>query len=947
MTDVVDSTRLVEELGDARAAELWAAHDRAARDLLAPHRGLEIDKTDGFLLLFDTVDDAAAYAVAYHAGLVRLSTTLGVPLAARAGLHFGPVVLRENPAADVARGAKPLEVEGIAKPTAARVMSVAGAGQTLMTSEARAHLALDLAVRSHGWWRMKGLEEPVELFEAGPEDAPFTPPADGAKVYRVVRDGEVWRPAREVPNNLPSPSDSFVGRAAELRALGRLLQGGGLVTLLGTGGTGKSRLSLEFGRRVLGDFPGGCWFIELEDVTAVDPLLAAIANGIGVQLAGKDPVAFLGALLNDRPPVLLILDNFEQLVTAGAPVLERLVAAAPGVGWIVSSRESLRIRGEQLFPLETLAPPPTDASIEAVRANAAVQLFAERASAGGRFSLTDGNAPHVAELVRLLDGLPLAIELAAARARVMSPKKLVQRMTRRFDLLAAGRRGARPRQATLRGAIDWSWDLLTPAERLALAQCSCFRGGFTMEAAEEVLDLEAVPDAPWPMDVVQSLMEKSLLRTWTPDPGPGAERAELSDPLFGMFVSIHEYATEKLLSPDAVPGSTGPEASAALHLRHAGYYADLEDAARQRDWLPDTEDLARIGLERENLALAFETALQAGDDELAARLLLPLIGLVIRRGPASAAVDRFLRIDTEAIDDLDLRDRTLTAVLVPLTQRGRHDIERQISQQLAVLRESRGDTAGALAARASEARAGLWSDPAAGNLRLRALRVEAEAAGLSDLVDQLDQSIAITASSPEETLRLLNRLAGTRDEAGIVATYNLGCVLMGLGRPEEARATAESVLAWGEAHGDRRFVMLGTNNLAQTWAMTEDWERATPLLRATLEMAEQLEDQRFVFGGPTTLLTLGELEEGAVAAARQRIDRGVAMQRALGDPLETAWALGSQAATRLASGEVAEARRLLEETESLVPGVRDQQTHQSCWINRTWRHLEEHEAGSD
>ena len=191
LTDLVDSTRLAESLGDAAAAELGAAHDRVARDLLRAGQGREIDKTDGMLTLFDSAASAAAFAVAYHAALA----TLPVPLKARVGLHVGPVILRANSPQDIAHGAKPLEVEGVAKPLAARIMSLALGGQTLMSAEARAALGdTALRVQSHGHWRIKGIAEPVELFELGEDGAPFMPPPDSAKLYRVVHSDRLWLP---------------------------------------------------------------------------------------------------------------------------------------------------------------------------------------------------------------------------------------------------------------------------------------------------------------------------------------------------------------------------------------------------------------------------------------------------------------------------------------------------------------------------------------------------------------------------------------------------------------------------------------------------------------------------------------------------------------------------------------------------------------------------------
>ena len=223
LTDVVGSTKMSEKLGDAAMAEVWAAHDRVARDLLPPWRGREIDKTDGMLLMFDAAADAVAYALAYHRALAALP----VPLSARAGLHVGPVLLRENAAADVARGAKPLEVDGLAKPMAARVMSLANGGQTLLTPDALDALGESpLARQSHGHWVMKGVAEPIELFEVGEDDTGFAAPPDSDKVYRVVRSGERWLPVREIPNNLPQLATSFVGREREIERAHRHRQKG-------------------------------------------------------------------------------------------------------------------------------------------------------------------------------------------------------------------------------------------------------------------------------------------------------------------------------------------------------------------------------------------------------------------------------------------------------------------------------------------------------------------------------------------------------------------------------------------------------------------------------------------------------------------------------------------------------------------------------------------------
>ncbi len=196
LTDVVDSTKLAESIGDQAMAEVWASHDRVARDLLPKFRGREIDKTDGMLMLFDGAADAVAYAMAYHRALAELP----VPLKARAGLHVGASCCARTATADIALGAKPIEVEGLAKPTAARVMSLARGGQTLLTTEAREDLGkTTLKVESHGHWMIKGVADPIELFEVGDPGTRFIPPADSEKVFRVVRAADWWLPVKDIP----------------------------------------------------------------------------------------------------------------------------------------------------------------------------------------------------------------------------------------------------------------------------------------------------------------------------------------------------------------------------------------------------------------------------------------------------------------------------------------------------------------------------------------------------------------------------------------------------------------------------------------------------------------------------------------------------------------------------------------------------------------------------
>lgn len=601
LTDVVDSTRLSQLLGDAAMAVLWAAHDRIARDLLPVWRGREIDKTDGMLLLFDTAPDAAAYAVAYHRALANLSP----PLEARAGLHVGPVILRENIALDVARGAKPLEVDGTAKAVAARVMSIANGGQTLLSVDARNALGeTSLQLESHGHWRMKGIAEPIELFEIGEIDTPCVPPPDADKGYRVVHQGDLWLPVRSIRHSLPAERDTFVGRREALVKLaGRFDAGARLVSVLGIGGTGKTRLVTRFGRAWLGDFPGGVWFCDLSSTRSLDGIVHAVAQGLDVPLGKDDPVAQLGHAIAGRGHCLVILDNFEQVARHAPDTLGHWLNRAGSARFIVTTREVLGLPGEEVVALEPLAP------------SEAAALFVRRAEAAQPgFQPTAEDQSAIMPLVQLLEGLPLAIELAAARVRVTPPRMLLSRMSERFRLLASSG-GRVDRQATLRAVFDWSWDLLSTPEKAALAQLSVFEGGFTLESVEAVLDLSAYESAPWPMDALQSLTQKSLVR-------------HVTDARFDLLVSVQEYALEHLRTAVRYPGS-GPAALRAAHIRHGVHFAALDEKSAKADGCAELS----------NLVVACRRAAARGDPEVAANALRGAWSGLALQGPFRAGVE--------------------------------------------------------------------------------------------------------------------------------------------------------------------------------------------------------------------------------------------------------------------------------------------------------------------
>lgn len=620
LTDVVDSTHLSTLLGDHDMAQLWAAHDRVARDLLPLHGGREIDKTDGMLLLFEQAGQALAYARAYHAALAGLH----IPLKARAGLHVGPVILRENAHDDVARGAKPLEVEGLAKPTAARVMALAQGGQTLLSAEARQALGEIAAgrVQSHGHWLMKGVAEPLELFEVAVADGvPFAAPPDGDKSYRVARVGERWLPIRQIPNNLPEQLNSFIGRERELGEIKQRLQQTRLLTLLGMGGLGKTRLSLQVADELRAEFPDGVWFLDLAPLRDGALVLAEAAQVLGVrEEPGRPLLQTLSAHLKTRR-ALIVMDNCEHLLPACASLAHALLKTAPDVRLLASSREALHVPGEQAYPVQPLPLPGRAAGIAELAASTAVRLFVARAQAHKfGFEMTPDQAPAIAELVTRLEGIPLALELAAARVRLLSVADINKRLGDRYKLLTGGDRVLQQRQQTLRALVDWSHELLGEPEQQLFRRLGVFAGGFDLAAAEQVC-AQAPLDSLDVLDLLGSLVEKSLVLM---DTAPDGAR-------YRLLETLREYAREKLVQ-------AGEEA--LLGAAHCQHFFGVAKQIRNGMQGPEQGRWAECGdVELDNLRAAFQFALQAPDETVfvAVKIAVALQNFWILRGHVGEA----------------------------------------------------------------------------------------------------------------------------------------------------------------------------------------------------------------------------------------------------------------------------------------------------------------------
>jgi predicted ATPase len=491
------------------------SHDVVGRTAVSDHRGTLVKMTgDGMLAVFDDPLNAIAAVLQFQLALADIASVHEIALRARCGLHVGVNERRDK------------DFFGREVNRAARIMSAAHGGQVLV-SEAVAVLMRDrlpagLVLRDLGAVRLPDLKTPERLYQLQHPQLRDTFPA--------------LRSLETVPNNLPQQVTSFVGRDSALDDADELLRGTRLLTLFGTGGIGKTRLSLQVANRVLDRFPDGVWFVELAPLSDQRLVLQAIASALGVKEDPGRPLIDAVLIYVRARTLLVVLDNCEHLVAVCAELVHALLQASSGIRILASSREPLHVAGEVTYPVPSLPIPDVGASAtyEHLAKYESVRLFVDRAMAARpSFSLNERTGAAIAEICRRLDGIPLAIELAAARVRSMSLDQIASRLSDRLQLLTHGARTSLPRQQTLRALIDWSYELLDDRERALWRSLAVFAGGLTIEAAEAV-----APDAIAPksdvMDLLTRLVEKSLVVL-------DAERER-----YGLLDTIREYASHKL-----------------------------------------------------------------------------------------------------------------------------------------------------------------------------------------------------------------------------------------------------------------------------------------------------------------------------------------------------------------------------------------------------------------
>ncbi|MBS0446179.1 MAG: tetratricopeptide repeat protein [Proteobacteria bacterium] len=704
-------------------------------------------------------------------------------------------------------------------------------------------------------------------------------------------------PLKDLRHSLPAERDSFVGRIDDLRDLRqRQTHGARLISLVGPGGVGKTRLALRFAWKQLNEFPGGAWFCDLATATTIEGVSHAVARAFDVPLGHDDPITQLGNAIAGHGRCLVILDNFEQVASCAETSVGKWLDRAADARFVVTSRTILNIPGEQAVAVEPL--PVSEGE----------DLFDRRAGAAKQdYSPDAEDRRAVSELVRLLDGLPLAIELSAARVRIMPPHAMLAWIGERFRLLAGPSRGE-GRHATLRATFDWSWDLLPAVERSVLAQLSIFDGGFTLESASAVVSLDDPrSEAPWIPDIVQSLVEKS----WVRPAGPLR---------FDLLASIKDYASQHLRAEGHFPGS-GADFPQLVARRHWLHFASLTADQAIHDRCAEAA----------NLVSACESAAAQGDTQSAVDALDRAWGCLRLRGPFKVGLRLVRAID--ALAPLPPRlaataHRVAASVLsvcgrpIEAIERFEHmaDSARQSDDRPAeglaligsgTLLVEQGETAKGREALQSA----LEIAYRIGDLELQT-KAHCNFGILMERLGQLDG-----ARTHHETSIELARRVGERqlESSGL---GNLGLLCFNQGRLEEAKSYYSQTLLLVRELGDRQREGHALCNLGLLFHVLQNASEARSCLESALIIAQELGHMRLAC---FVLCNLGLVEDAALnrANALTRYEAALLVARQLGDKRSEGQILGYLGLLHVREQRLTDGERCLGLAERLLTEVSD------------------------
>jgi len=811
-TDIEGSTRLLQQLGDRYTAML-AGYREILRSAGLKHGGQEVEiKGDASFFAFPRITDAVAAAVDVQRAMSARSWPDGKIVRPRMGIHTGQPTTHEG------------GYVGIDVHRAARICDAAHGGQILISDATRIVLEQALpegvTLRVLGEHRLKDLLMPERLFQVLHPDLPetFPPP----------------RTLDAHPNNLPPQPTAFIGRATELARTRATLRDEGvrLLTLTGAGGIGKTRLALQLAAEVIEQFHHGAFFVPLAHVSGAEMIVPSIAQVLGVnETPGRPLLHNLQDYLRDKQ-ILLVLDNLEQ-VTGAAAIIDRLLAACPDLRIIAASRERLRLSWEREFPMPMLEIPAPREGADALSRNPAAALFVDRCRfVHPEFTLTPDNAGAVAAICVRLEGLPLAIELAAARIKILAPHEIEQRLDDQFRLLRGGPRDAPERHQSLHAAISWSYELLTPKEQRLFRSLAVFRGGFGLDSAEAVCGDDDVDI----LDGLSSLIDKSLLRRIAVPEGTAR---------FLMLETIREYGLKQLAAERELEGT---------RRRHAEHFAALSEQAESKMGSANEEgSLRRLWQDIENLRSAVDWSLRTSP-QASARLGAGLGVLFHNHGyltEGRARIDQILQT-TGDVDD-HLRSRVLFQGGVLACSLGEWDQARRWLEQALMLFRRHGDA-----------------------------RRQAMATAFIGHVDRSIGELEEAAKHYQTALGIYRQLG---DEWGIAwALFDLGLAARDRGNDDEAVALHEQSLALFRNQGLRWGIAWQQWSLGVLAHRRGDDARAREYFAESLALYRALDDRQGIAQSMEGLATIAFVV-GRLREAARMLSAAVALRAGLGAPL--------------------------------------------------------------
>ncbi len=861
LTDIEGSARIWES-SPSEMMRAIARHHAIFEESVGAHLGhlpRDQGEGDGRCAVLSRATDAAECAVAIQRALAAEPWPTPTPIRVRMGLHTGEAETREG------------NYFGSAVNRCGRLRSLGHGGQILV-SETTAYLVQDSL--PEGAWlidlglhRLRDFDRPEHVFQLNHKDLPTEfPPLHSLEV---------------IPNNLPLQMSSLVGRDEERAGLPKLLAESRLVTLTGPGGVGKTRLALTVASAIFDLHPDGVWLADLGPVNQPELVPSVLASTLGMrEEPGRDILHSLRQALVAKH-VLILLDGCEHLLDSCAETVATLLRSCEGLTVMATSREPLGVPGEAVYRLEPLRVPSEEVTqAEALLEYEAVRLFVERARlAKTDFAPSDEGLAAVAQICRRLDGIPLALELGAARVRTFTPQQILTRLDDRFRLLSGGDRTALARQQTLRALIDWSYDILSPPEQALLRRLSAFAGGCFIEAAEEVCDAQDLPNADV-LDSFPRLVDKSLL----------AVEEYAGESRYSMLETIRDYAHERLVE-------AGEESQIReRHLRwflHFAASAERElHGSNQGKWLD------RLEVEHDNLRTALSWSISTRSNEAASRMATALAPFWITRGYLSEGRTWTARILEMAEEDPDLRAKVLNTGGALAWYQGDYPVARCLYEEALGIRRELHDQKGVA--------------ELINNLGI-----------LAHEVRDYEEAEALY----QESLLLRRELGSERSIAEVLS--NLGTLAADRGEYQRARTLLAEALGIYETLGDRLSAASCFANLGVVADREGAYDDARRRYEQALEVRRELGD---LWGVANSLGNLGEAScsLGDLEGARSLFEEARRIQEELGDRAGIAHSLHGLGTTARQSGEIQRAHELLAEALHIHRDLEDKEGMASC-----------------